>query len=62
MVKVEGNSPRDLPGRPAAVALVPNQRRSLIQAMRQVAIKIVHQRLVRESFNYQSFFSSPGFG
>jgi len=62
MIQIIRDGARDLPGRTAAITTVPNQRRRLIQAMRQITIKIVNERLVGQGLDYQPFFSGSRFG
>jgi hypothetical protein len=47
LIKVDGNSAGDLFDGTIAVTAIPNQRRCLIQAMRQIALKIVNEGFVR---------------
>jgi hypothetical protein len=43
-----------------AVAVIPDQRRSLIQTVRLLSSQIVNQNLVGKPFNQESFFPGKG--
>jgi hypothetical protein len=62
MIQIIRDGARDLPGCIVAITTVPNQSRCLIQAMRQITIKIVNERLVGQGLDYQPFFSGSRFG
>jgi hypothetical protein len=47
LIKVDGDCASDLRNRTIAVTAIPNQRRRLIQAMRQIALQIVNEGFVR---------------
>jgi hypothetical protein len=62
MIQIIRDGARDLPGCIVAITTVPNQGRRLIQAMRQITIEIVNERLVGQGLYYQPFFSGSRFG
>lgn len=62
MTEIIRNGAGDLPGCAASVTPVPNQSRRLVQAMRQIALKIVNESFVWQGLYYQPFPSGSRFG
>jgi hypothetical protein len=61
MIQIVRNGARDLRGRATAIAAAPNQRRGLIQAMGQIAVKVINESFVRQGLYYQPGASGSRF-